>query len=69
MAEIVSTIAGKIKEINIAVGQTVTEDDEAFIIEAMKMENVVYGEDGTVKNLLVNVGDLVEEDQILAELE
>ena len=69
MATIISSMAGKIHEINITVGQTLTEDDEAFIIEAMKMENVVYGEGGTVKNILVNVGDLVEEDQVLAELE
>jgi len=69
MAEILSTIAGKVKEINIAVGQAVTEDDEAFIVEAMKMENIIYGEDGTVKNILVAVGDQVEEDQVLAELE
>jgi biotin carboxyl carrier protein len=69
MEKIVSTIAGTIKEINIDVGQTVTEDDEAFIVEAMKLENVVYGEDGTVKSILVKVGDQVEEDQVLAELE
>jgi biotin carboxyl carrier protein len=69
MSQIISTIGGKIKEINVTVGQTVTEDDEAFIVEAMKMENVVYGEDGIVKSVLVNVGDLVEEDQVLAELE
>jgi biotin carboxyl carrier protein len=69
MAEILSTLAGKIKEINIAVGQAVTEADEAFILEAMKMENIIYGEDGTVTKILVNVGDQVEEDQVLAELE
>jgi biotin carboxyl carrier protein len=69
MAEILSTLAGKIKEINIAVGQAVTEDDEAFILEAMKMENIIYGEDGTVTKILVNVGDQVDEDQVLAELE
>jgi biotin carboxyl carrier protein len=69
MAEIISTIAGKIKEINISVGQPVTEDDEAFIIEAMKMENVVYGEDGSVKEIFVNVGDLVQEGDKLAIVE
>jgi biotin carboxyl carrier protein len=69
MADLVSTIAGKIKEINIKVGQMVTEDDEAFIIEAMKMENVVYGEAGVVKEISVQVGDSVEEDDVLAVIE
>jgi biotin carboxyl carrier protein len=69
MTEIISTIAGKVKEINISVGQTLTEDDEAFILEAMKMENAVYGEAGVVKNILVKTGDLVEEGDTLAEVE
>jgi biotin carboxyl carrier protein len=69
MVEILSTISGKIVAVNINVGDTVTEDDEAFIVEAMKMENVVYGEDGVVKEILVKVGDSVEEDQVLAVLE
>ncbi len=69
MAFITSPMAGKIVEINLTVGQAVTEDDEAFILEAMKMENVVYGEAGVVKAILVNVGDKVEEDAPLAEVE
>jgi biotin carboxyl carrier protein len=66
MAELISTIAGKIKEVNIKVGQMVTEDDEAFIIEAMKMENVIYGEAGVVKEVSVQAGDSVEEGVVLA---
>jgi biotin carboxyl carrier protein len=62
-------IAGKIKEINITPGQMVTEDDEAFIIEAMKMENVIYGEAGVVKEILVKPGDSIEEDAVLAIIE
>jgi len=69
MADIISTIAGKITEVNVNVGDTVTDDDEAFIIEAMKMETVIYGEDGKVKEILVKVGENVEEDQVLAVLE
>jgi len=69
MAQILSTVTGKVIEINITPGQAITEDDEAFVVEAMKMENVVYGEEGTVKSVLVNVGDAVEEDQPLAEVE
>jgi len=68
MAEILSTISGVITEVNISVGQSITEDDEAFIIEAMKMENVIYGEDGIVQEILVKAGDSVEENQLLAVL-
>jgi biotin carboxyl carrier protein len=35
----------------------------------MKMETAVYGENGTVKEILVNVGDQVEEGQVLAIVE
>jgi biotin carboxyl carrier protein len=69
MSEILSPVAGKIQEVNIKVGQTITEDDELFIIEAMKMENAIYGDSGVVKEVLVNIGDQVEEDQVLAIME
>lgn len=69
MEKILSPISGKIQEINVNVGQTITEDDEAFIIEAMKMETVAYGEPGVVKEILVKVGDQVNEDDPLAVIE
>jgi len=69
MANLESPLAGKILAINVEVGQQVTEDDELIIIEAMKMENPIFGEDGTVKEILVKVGDRVEEDQVLLVIE
>jgi acetyl-CoA carboxylase biotin carboxyl carrier protein len=69
MTEITCPMAGRIAEINMEVGQAITEDDELFVIEAMKMENVVYGDPGVVKQVLVKVGDEVEEDQVLAIVE
>ncbi|GAB1476655.1 hypothetical protein MASR2M70_14910 [Bacillota bacterium] len=69
MTEITSPMAGRIQEINIKVGQMITEDDELFIVEALKMENVVYGDPGVVKEILVTVGQEVEEDQVLATTE
>ncbi|MEG1583747.1 MAG: biotin/lipoyl-containing protein [Anaerovorax sp.] len=69
MEKITSPIAGKIQEVNIKVGQMITEDDEAFIIEAMKMETVAYGEPGVVKEILVKVGDRVDEEDPLAVVE
>ena len=69
MGQLISPMTGKIQEINIKVGQTITEDDEVFVIEAMKMENVVYGDPGVVKEIFVKVGDKVEEDDPLAVIE
>lgn len=69
MAQLTSPMAGKIQEVNMKVGQMITEDDEVFVIEAMKMENVVYGEPGVVKEIFVKVGDRVEEDDPLAVIE
>lgn len=69
MGQLTSPMAGKIQEINIKVGQVITEDDEVFVIEAMKMENVVYGDPGIVKEIFVKVGDRVEEDDPLAVIE
>ena len=66
MANILSSIAGKIMEINVEIGQSITADDEAFTIEAMKMENLIYGDDGIVREILVKVGEIVGEDQLLA---
>jgi biotin carboxyl carrier protein len=69
MGQLTSPMAGKIQGINIKVGQMITEDDELFIIEAMKMETVVYGDPGVVKEILVKEGDRVEEDDVLAIVE
>ncbi len=69
MAELTSPMAGKVQEINVKQGQMITEDDELFVIEAMKMENVVYGDPGVVKEIFVKVGDKVEEDDVLAIIE
>ncbi|MEI8216181.1 MAG: acetyl-CoA carboxylase biotin carboxyl carrier protein subunit [Eubacteriales bacterium] len=69
MADLRSPMAGKIQGINIKVGQMITEDDELFIIEAMKMETVVYGDPGIVKEIFVKEGDRVEEDDLIATIE
>lgn len=69
MANLESPLAGKILEINMEIGQVVTEDDELIILEAMKMENPVFGPDGTVKEIKVKVGDKVAEGDILAVIE
>jgi len=71
MAEnIEAPLAGKIIEMNLTVGQSVEEDEEILIIEAMKMETPVFAPcSGTVKEIRVKEGDDVEEDQILAVID
>ncbi|AKA72420.1 MULTISPECIES: acetyl-CoA carboxylase biotin carboxyl carrier protein subunit [Clostridium] len=70
MANLISPMTGKVLEINIKVGQEITDEDaELFIIEAMKMENTVSGVVGTVKEIKANVGDIVHEDDVIAIIE
>lgn len=68
--EMLAPLAGKILQVALTAGAKVEEDDEAFIIEAMKMENPIYVPcNGTVTEVKVKEGDLVEEDDILAIIE
>ena len=71
MAEdVVAPLAGKVLSVAVAVGDQVEEDDEILVLEAMKMETVVYApSDGTVASLHVAVGDQVDEDDRLATLD
>jgi biotin carboxyl carrier protein len=68
--ELTAPLSGKILSISIEPGAQVEEDDEAMVIEALKMENPIYvPRDGKVREIRVSVGDMVEEDQVLAVIE
>lgn len=70
MAVIESPMAGKVLEILVEVGQSIAEDDEAIILEAMKMENPIYApEDGVVKEIKVKVGQQIAEGEVIIVLE
>ncbi|MFH0786333.1 MAG: biotin/lipoyl-containing protein [Pseudomonadota bacterium] len=70
MAEILAPMAGKVIEIKVNVGDSVQEDDEVAIIEAMKMEMpILTYSDGTVKEIKTAKGDSVEADQVLMIIE
>jgi len=65
--EILAPLAGTIVSVNLEVGATVEEDEEVFVVEAMKMETPVFCPcSGTVKEIKVKKGDKVEEDDVLA---
>lgn len=68
--EIIAPLSGKIQSIFIEPGKKVEEDDDALVIEAMKMETNIYIPcDGIIKELRVGVGDEVEEDDVIATIE
>ncbi|MBN1612914.1 MAG: biotin/lipoyl-binding protein [Deltaproteobacteria bacterium] len=61
---------GKILEIKVKVGDTVKEDDELAVLEAMKMENLIYSPaGGTIKEIKVTAGQNVETDQVIMVIE
>lgn len=68
--KLLAPLAGKIIQIDIAVGDRVEEDENAVVIEAMKMETLVYVPcDGVVREIRVKEGDEVEEDQLIAVID
>ena len=68
--DILAPLSGKIIKVSIEKGATVKEDDETFIIEAMKMETPIYAPcDGTIKEIRVKENDDVEMDDVLAIIE
>lgn len=68
--EVRAPLAGNILNVLVEPGAKVQEDDELLVIEALKMENLVYSPfSGTVKEVRVKKGDKVEEDAILLVIE
>lgn len=68
--EVLAPLAGKVISIEVAVGETVEEDDEIVVVEAMKMEQPIYAPcDGKIVEIRVSEGDQIEEDDIVAIIE
>ena len=66
MSEITAPMGGKVIDIKVKVGDTVSENDEVVILEAMKMElPIVATASGVVKELKCQKGDAVETDAVL----
>ena len=70
MPDITAPMPGKIFEVNVAPGDTVTADQEVLILEAMKMEMpIVAPAAGTVKSVNCNPGDAVQGGDLLVTIE
>lgn len=68
--EVESQITGNVWKIEVAVGDTVEEDDVLLVIESMKMEIPVEApEGGRVSEIRVEQGQSIEEGDILVVLE
>jgi len=68
--KIKTEIQAVIWKINVKVGQKVDIGDTVVILESMKMEIPIETEiSGIVKEILINEGDQVNEDQELITLE
>jgi biotin carboxyl carrier protein len=63
-------MGGKIIKLSVAVGDSVAEEDEVAILEAMKMEMPIMSPaDGEVKEVKVAEGDTVDADQVIMVIE
>jgi acetyl-CoA carboxylase biotin carboxyl carrier protein len=70
MAEIVAEWPGMVKEIHVAVGDAVTEDQEVLVLESMKMLTPVLATAaGTVTEVHVDIENYVEVGAVLLTLE
>ena len=70
MSDVVAPMAGKVIDVKVKVGDTVSEDDELLIIEAMKMEMpIVASAAGKVTEIKCDKGDSVGADDVLVVIE
>jgi biotin carboxyl carrier protein len=70
MTEVKAELVGNLWKIVTEVGQQVEEDDTLMILESMKMEiPVTTPVSGTIREILVKEGEVVQEGQTVAIVE
>jgi acetyl-CoA carboxylase biotin carboxyl carrier protein len=70
MTEVKAELVGNLWKIVAEVGQQVEEDDTLMILESMKMEiPITTPVSGTVREILVTEGEVVQEGQTVAIVE
>ncbi|MED3573521.1 biotin/lipoyl-containing protein [Cytobacillus praedii] len=70
MKEITSSMAGTVLNIMVGNGDEVTAGQEVLMIESMKMEIPIESQtEGKVSEVKVNIGDFVNEGDVLLVLE
>ncbi len=67
---VISPMPGLLVQVNVQPGQAVQAGERVAVIEAMKMENVLFAaRDGVVKQVMANVGESLTVDQLIVEFE
>ena len=67
---VLSPMPGLLVEVSVQVGQKVQAGERVAVIEAMKMENVLFAtQDGVVKNVVAAKGESLTVDQLIVEFE
>lgn len=70
MKEITASMAGTVLNIFVATGNPVQRGQEVLMLESMKMEIPIESEtEGVVLEVKVNIGDFVNEGDVLIVLE
>ncbi len=68
--EVRAPLRGTIVDVLVETGAKVDVDDELLVIEAMKMQNIVYSRAaGTVKEIRVQKGDKIDDEALLLVIE
>jgi acetyl/propionyl-CoA carboxylase alpha subunit len=68
--DVKAPMPGKVIDIVVKEGASVSKGDPIVILEAMKMENVLKAEsDAVIKKININKGESVEKNQVLIELD
>lgn len=68
VSELKAPMPGLVLKIFVEEGQTVAKGDNLFILEAMKMENIIKAPaDVTIKNIKLHPGDKVDKGQVLMQ--
>jgi acetyl-CoA carboxylase biotin carboxyl carrier protein len=66
MQEIKASMAGTVLNVMVGEGDAITAGQELVMLESMKMEIPIEGvEEGTIAEVKVNVGDFVNEGDVL----
>lgn len=67
MAEVRAEMTANVWKVLVAAGDTVADGDTLVILESMKMEiPVIVEESGTVAEIKVAEGDVINEDDVIA---
>jgi propionyl-CoA carboxylase alpha chain len=67
---VLSPMPGLLVEVAVQAGQKVMAGERVAVIEAMKMENVLFAmQDGIVKSVVAGKGESLTVDQVILEFE